>query len=77
MLFSGSNGLEELEAIDDTFEDFQQTLFNESSKDWERSLQISEVNEKLDKAIEEFLIKSSPYLLIKSTHKALEWLIYR
>ena len=77
MLFSGSNGLEELEAIDDTFEDFQQILFNESSQDWERSLQTSEVNEKLDKTIEEFLIKSSPYLLIKSTHKALEWLIYR
>ena len=77
MLFSGCNGLEELEAIDDTFEDFQRTLFNESSQDWERSMQTSEVNEKLDQTIEEFLIKSSPYLLIKSTHKALEWLIYR
>ena len=77
IIFSGSNGLEELESIDETFEEFEQTLFNDTSQDWERSLQTKDINEKLDETIEEFLIKVSPYLLIKSVHKTLEWLIYR
>ncbi len=74
---AGSNGLEELEAIDPSFEEYEPTLFNESSQDWERTLQTSDVNQKLDLAINEFLVKLSPYLLIKSAQKALEWLIYR
>ncbi|XP_041360165.1 HEAT repeat-containing protein 1-like [Gigantopelta aegis] len=73
----GINGLEELESIDAGFEEFHRSLFSEASQTFERSVQTKEVNEKLDKTISSFLLRLSPYFLLRPAHKALEWLIYR
>ena len=71
------SGLEELSNIDSAFNNYEDTLFNASSQNWERAIQTKEVNEKLDETIGKFLVHLSPYFLLKSAHKALEWLIYR
>ncbi|XP_033736713.1 HEAT repeat-containing protein 1-like isoform X2 [Pecten maximus] len=73
----GINGLEELQTIDDSFQEYESNLFAESSVSFERSVQSSEVNERLNEKISQFLLHLSPYCLLKPAHKALEWLIYR
>ncbi|XP_074642790.1 HEAT repeat-containing protein 1-like [Tubulanus polymorphus] len=73
----GLNGLQELENIDREFEEFNDVLFSDASQNFERSVQTKEVNKKLDESISKFLIKLSPYFLLRPAHKALEWLIYR
>lgn len=72
----GRNGLEELISIDPTFSQFEVTLFQESCKDFERSVQTSDVLHELDKSISTFLRRLSPYFLLKPTQKCLEWLIH-
>ena len=71
------NGLEELETIDDSFDEFELSLFDKNNIDWERSIQTKQVNQQLDASIRRFLIMMSPYFSLRSAHKALEWLIYR
>lgn len=56
---------------------YENTLFSLSSKNFERAMVNKEVNENLDITIERFLLQLSPYLLLQSAHKALEWLINR
>ncbi|KAJ8305572.1 hypothetical protein KUTeg_016117 [Tegillarca granosa] len=73
----GINGLDELQTLDGVFQQFETTLFAESSLTFERSIQTKEVNDKLDENISRFLSFLSPYCLLKPAHKALEWLIYR
>lgn len=73
----GLEGLEELILKNPNFEQFSSTLFSISSKDFERSIHNSEVNNKLDKNIRKFLLMVSPYFMVNCTHKALEWLINR
>ncbi|KAK6179629.1 hypothetical protein SNE40_011943 [Patella caerulea] len=73
----GINGLEELSAIQPTFREFESSLFNENSQNFQRSVQTKEVNERLNETISEFLLQLSPYFLLKPAHKTLEWLIYR
>ena len=73
----GACALEELEIIDDSFSEFFADLFNETSQNWERNLQTEEINKQLDEKLTRFLIKVSPYFLLKPAQKALEWLIYR
>ena len=77
MYILGINGLTELQSLDEAFEEFETTLFAESSISFERSVQTKEVNEKLNSNIQEFLVRLGPYVLLKPAHKALEWLIYR
>ena len=72
----GRNGLEELIRIDPTFSQFEATLFQESCKEFERSVQTADVLEELDKNISVFLRRLSPYFLLKPTQKCLEWLIH-
>lgn len=72
----GRNGLEELISIDPTFSQFEVTLFQESCKEFERSVQTSDVLEELDRNISIFLRRLSPYFLLKPTQKCLEWLIH-
>jgi U3 small nucleolar RNA-associated protein 10 len=69
--------LEELENLDETFQEFEETLFSETAQDFERATQTKEVNQKLNKSISKFLIKLSPYFLLKPAHKVIEWLVYR
>ena len=73
----GINGLEELKVIEPGFSTFDNSLFGDTSKSLERTLQSKEVNEKLDKHISKFLQYLSPYFLLKPAHKVLEWLIRR
>lgn len=73
----GVKGLKELINIYEGFRLFEDTLFNQSSKDFERAMQTKEVNENLNMTIEKFLKQVSPYLLLASSHKALEWLVHR
>lgn len=73
----GLSGLKELIALYEGFRVFEDTLYSLSSKDFERAVQSKEVNQNLDQSIQKFLIQLSPYLLLQSSHKALEWLINR
>ena len=71
----GVNGLEELISIDRSFAEFEVSLFHESCKDFERTIQMKEVLEDLDGKIATFLRQMSPYFLLKPAQKCLEWLI--
>lgn len=73
----GLSGLKELIALYEGFRVFEDSLFSISSKDFERAVQSKEVNKNLDQTIERFLIQLSPYFLLQSSHKALEWLVNR
>ncbi|CAH2104988.1 unnamed protein product [Euphydryas editha] len=73
----GLSGLKELIALYEGFRVFEDSLFSVSSKDFERAVQSKEVNQNLDQTIEKFLIQLSPYFLLQSSHKALEWLVNR
>ncbi|XP_018325766.1 HEAT repeat-containing protein 1 [Agrilus planipennis] len=73
----GIDGFEELKNKNAAFVQFESTLFHPASKDFERSVQNADTNKRLDKNIRKFLILLSPYFLLNSSHKALEWLIYR
>jgi hypothetical protein len=52
-------------------------LFDAEAKEFERIVADKETNDKLDEEIEEFLICISPYLMLKSPLKCLEWLVNR
>ena len=72
------SGLQSLIELDLSIDRFNQTLFNESSKTFDRALQSREANEELDNEIELYLFSVvSKYFLLNSTHKTIEWLIYR
>ncbi len=71
----GLNGLEELISIEHTFDQFESTLFQESCKDFERTVQTKEVLEEINNQIATFLRKLSPYFLLKPAQKCLEWLV--
>ncbi|XP_048255630.1 HEAT repeat-containing protein 1-like [Haliotis rufescens] len=73
----GVNGIEELEGIDPSFLDFHESLFSEGSLTFERSVQSKEVNKKLNTVISKFLLKLSPFFLLKAAQKSVEWLIQR
>ncbi|XP_059617270.1 HEAT repeat-containing protein 1 homolog [Phlebotomus argentipes] len=73
----GLSGLEELIALNGEFQSFETTLFDRSARDLERSVEDSEVNRLLDKNIKKFLMRLSPYFMLQSSHKCLEWLIRR
>ncbi|KAK7597875.1 hypothetical protein V9T40_010100 [Parthenolecanium corni] len=73
----GIIGMNELKEVNEVFEEFRTSLFVESSKNFERAVEMFDVNHKLNKIIKRFLYLASPYFLIKSTQKAFEWLIVR
>ncbi|XP_051158147.1 HEAT repeat-containing protein 1 [Leptopilina boulardi] len=73
----GLSGLKELIKLSNLFEEFEGTLFAQSSLNLERAVQGSKLNKKLDANIEKFLILLAPYFLLDYSHKALEWLIRR
>lgn len=73
----GCTGLDKLMIREAKFAAFQQTLFSENSKTFERSVQNKEANKKLDEAIADFLCTLSPYVTLYEASEALEWLIHR
>ncbi|XP_072026252.1 HEAT repeat-containing protein 1-like [Amphiura filiformis] len=73
----GANGFHELLNIDPSFAQFETNLFDEASKSFQRAVQNQELNQVLDQRIQSFLMRVSPYFLLRPAQKALEWLIYR
>lgn len=73
----GLSGLHELASLNPAFLQYEQTLFDRSSRDLVRSVESAETNAKLDKQIKRFLIHLSPHFLLQPAHKCLEWLIRR
>lgn len=77
LLLLGLSGLEELIKLCSEFNEFKKNLFSPSSIDLQRSVQDQRINNKLNRDIENFLILLSPYFLLNTAHKVLEWLIHR
>jgi len=75
--FTGISGLNELKEVNEVFKEFRATLFDETSKNFERAVETFDVNHQLNEIIKKFLYLVSPYFLLKPTQKALEWLIVR
>ncbi|CAO1368595.1 unnamed protein product [Diamesa hyperborea] len=73
----GISGLEELITINPIFKDFESTLFERTARDLQRAVETKEVNTLLSKNIKKFIFHLSPYFMLASTHKCLEWLIRR
>jgi len=76
-VFSGQSGLEELQKLSSVFDEFQGTLFAQSSINFERAVQNATLNKQLDAEIAKFLLLATPYFLLNACHKALEWLVFR
>ncbi|KAG5324840.1 HEAT1 protein, partial [Pseudoatta argentina] len=77
VLSIGQSGLEELQKLSSVFDEFQGTLFAQSSVNFERAVQNVTLNKQLDAEIAKFLLLSTPYFLLNTCHKALEWLVFR
>uniref|UniRef100_A0A1Y1MKS6 HEAT repeat-containing protein 1 n=1 Tax=Photinus pyralis TaxID=7054 RepID=A0A1Y1MKS6_PHOPY len=73
----GIDGLEELKERDIVFAEFENTIFHVTAKDFERSVETAQANQKLDKNIRRFLYLLSPHFMFNCSYKALEWLVYR
>ncbi|OWR49436.1 putative bap28 [Danaus plexippus plexippus] len=73
----GLSGLKELIALYEGFRVYEDSLYSIASKDFNRAVESKEVNQNLNQTIEKFLLQLSPYFLLQSTHKALEWLVNR
>ncbi|ROT71671.1 HEAT repeat-containing protein 1 [Penaeus vannamei] len=73
----GQAGFQDLLEINRDFRKFKDPLFGKASRDFQRAVETKEVNQKLDDAIEGFLLLLSPYLEKQASLKALEWLIHR
>ncbi|XP_027201177.2 HEAT repeat containing 1 homolog l(2)k09022 [Dermatophagoides pteronyssinus] len=69
--------LENLIQIDDHFRSYKQTLFHESSKKFDRSIENKETNDEIDKQIDEFLFYISKYFQLTDSHKVIEYMIQR
>lgn len=73
----GIDGLEELKNRNPVFQQFENTLFHITSKDFERSVASAEANQRLNKNIRKFILLLSPHFLLNCSYKALEWLVHR
>lgn len=73
----GLEGLEELTEIDSRFNKFKNTLFSETSINFDRNVQPQETVDQLGRNIDAFLTLVGPYYAISPSLKALEWLVRR
>lgn len=73
----GVSGLEELNLLNPSFQQFKMTLFNEATLQIERAVEHKDVNELLDCNIRKFFCYLSPYFPLRPAHMCLEWLIRR
>lgn len=71
------NSLNNLIQIDSDLKKFQQILFHESSKKFDRALENKKSNDELNRNIEEFLFCISKYFQMTDTHKVLEYMIQK
>ncbi|CAM9542558.1 unnamed protein product, partial [Ectocarpus sp. 12 AP-2014] len=68
-------GLQRLEAVDQDFSPFQDTLFSKEAEGTLRDLQTKESNDRIDKSISAFLALLSPHFSCREAHFCLEYLI--
>ncbi|KAL9658333.1 hypothetical protein ABK040_015653 [Willaertia magna] len=73
----GVDGLTELIRLDPRFKPYLDTLFHPSSIERNRELETKHENTILDNQIEGFFLLLSPYFLLNSAHKSIEYLIRR
>ena len=73
----GLNGLRSLVAIDQRFASYQESLFSQTARHYDRAFKTAEENVQLDKEIDSFLVCLQPYVLLKASVKCLEWLVRR
>ncbi|KAJ6649895.1 HEAT repeat-containing protein 1 like [Pseudolycoriella hygida] len=71
------SGLDDLINSNPVFRQFQSTLFDETTINFERAMETEAVNETLNKNIRKFMLQLSPYFFKATAHKCLEWLIRR
>jgi U3 small nucleolar RNA-associated protein 10 len=69
------NGLLELQRLDERLVPYTKTLFNDASKSIHRDTLDSAAEAKLNTALQVFLSLLSPYILLRPTHKVLEYLV--
>lgn len=73
----GKSGLNELITLDNRFEKFADTLFNETTLYFQRTVETKQVNEEIDIQIKELFYHLIPYFQLRPAHCILEWLIVR
>lgn len=73
----GYSGLQQLIALNQSFTQFETTLFDKNALDLQRAVENIQVNKQLNEVIKKFLAHLSPYFLLDPAHKCLEWLIRR
>lgn len=73
----GLNGLSKLKALNPGFGKYEGTIFSDSSRNADRTLQSQTQNADLDRVLDDFLKHLGPYLMEPPASKALEWVIRR
>ena len=73
----GLNGLLQLQSLQPDLARFEQSLFSDSARALDRTLQPAEQNAELDAEISALLASLGPFLLDAPTGKVLEWLVRR
>lgn len=73
----GLEGLNELIDLDSRFNHFQNSLFSDTSINFDRNVQTKEILDTLNKNVEAFLNLVAPYYSLAPTLKAIEWLVRR
>ncbi|MBW0465000.1 hypothetical protein O181_004715 [Austropuccinia psidii MF-1] len=73
----GLDGIEQLIQTHSSFQKYHHPLFGEASKRIDRTLLDPDQEIEVASLLEEFLIHLAPYLLIKPSAHALEWLVRR
>ena len=74
---SAINGLLELAAADPAFAPYEHTLFSASAMRSSRKMQSADVNSKLDRTIEGFLVVVSPHFLSSAAQKTLQFIVHQ
>jgi U3 small nucleolar RNA-associated protein 10 len=77
ILIIGQDGLNELVSIDSRFSNFSSSLFHAKNVQQNREQLSKKENEEIDEQIQQFCLLLGPYFMLKSAHKALEYLIRR
>ena len=70
-------GFRELVELTPSFQKYDKSLFAPSSVSFDRFLQTKKVNDELNRTIDNFLSLVGVRLLLRSSLKALEWLVRR
>ncbi|CUM68169.1 uncharacterized protein PRCAT00005886001 [Priceomyces carsonii] len=73
----GLEGFEELEEFEPRFRSFKETLFSQTSIDFDRNVQSKETIDNLNRTIDAFLKMIGPFYRMESAVKSLEWLVRR